>query len=236
MLRAIIIDDEEAGISTLKILADRHANLVRIVGSTLEAAEGISLIEDVKPDIVFLDISMPTMSGFELLSKLSFRNFKLIFITAHKGYAIEAIKNRAFDCLLKPIADADFKRCIDDVMAEQQKQNTNKDPNLFLEIQVKDGVIYLKQQEIVKLVAARNYTEVYMDNGTKYVASKSLREFEPRLDPGTFYRCHKSYIVNLRKVQKFVNHDGLYALISDGSMIDISKNLKDDFLVRLKNI
>jgi two-component system LytT family response regulator len=236
MLRAIIIDDEEAGINTLKVLAQRNADDIRVIAATIEANEGIGLIDDYKPDVVFLDISMPTMSGFELLSKLSFRNFKLIFTTAHRDYAIDAIKSKAFDYLLKPISDVEFSKCINEIVAGREKETVNKDSNLFLEIQVKDGIIYLKQQEIIRLKAARNYTELYMVNGIKHVASKSLGEFEPRLDINSFYRCHKSHIVNLRKVQKFVNHDGFYAMMNDGSMPDVSKSLKDDLLVRLKNI
>jgi two-component system, LytTR family, response regulator len=238
MLRTIIIDDEDAGIETLKILAGRNADIMRVVASSLNATEGIQLIEDYKPDVVFLDISMPEMSGFELLSRLSFRGFKLIFTTAHREYAFQAIKYKAFDYLLKPITDSEFRKCIEDLVHELQKTPVSyrQDPNLFIEIQVKDGVIYLKQKDIIRLEASRSYTEFHMDNGIKHIASKSLKDFETRLDDAVFYRCHKSHIINLHKVQRFINHDGLYALMSDGSMPDISKNMKDGFLDRLKTV
>src|SRR5947209_2550487 len=102
MLRAIIIDDEKSGIITLKLLIEKHCDFIRVVASSTQAEEGINLIEDYEPDIVYLDISMPVMSGFELLDKLKYKTFKLIFTTAHQEYALEAIKNKAFDYLLKP--------------------------------------------------------------------------------------------------------------------------------------
>lgn len=238
MLRAIIIDDEEAGIETLKILASRNTGSIRIVATASRPEDGIVLIEDYKPDVVFLDINMPAMSGFELLEKLSFRAFRLIFTTAHREYALQAIKNKAFDYLLKPIADADFTSCIHEMLSERNPPSlaVKQDPNLFIEIQVKDGVIFLKQKDIIRLEASRSYTALYLDNHVKYVASKNLGDFEGQLDPGTFFRCHKSHIINLHKVQKFVNHDGLFALMSDDSMPDISRTLKEALLQRLKKI
>jgi two-component system LytT family response regulator len=237
MLRAIVIDDEESGIEMVKMLALRNAAFVRVVAYTSVPEEGITLIEDYKPDVVFLDISMPTMSGFELLARLTFRNFKLIFTTAHREYALAAIKQKAYDYLLKPIDTEDFKKCIEDLYSERQAAKGAAKPNAtaVIEVQVKDGIIYIKQKEIIRLEASRSYTEFYLDNGQRHVASKSLREFEAKLDADLFYRCHKSHIINLQKVQKFINHDGFFALMSDGSMPDISKNNKDEFLELLKN-
>jgi two-component system, LytTR family, response regulator len=238
MLRAIIIDDEEAGIETLKILTERNSALIRIIATTLKAEEGITLIDDYRPDVVFLDINMPNMSGFELLDKLSFRDFKLVFTTAHREYAIAAIKNRAFDYLLKPIDDGDFKNCLEALLKTQKNiPNTSKtETPAVLEIQVKDGIIYLKQKDIVRLEASRSYTDIYMDNGVKHIASKTLKDFEQKLDHHLFFRCHKSHVVNLQKVQKFVNHDGFYAVMNDGSSPERSKAMKDIFLDRLKSI
>lgn len=238
MLRAIIIDDEESGIDTLKILVSRNSELMRVVAATQQPEEGIRLIDDYRPDVVFLDISMPTMNGFEVLNQADYKKFKLIFTTAHKEFAIEAIKSRAFDYLLKPIGSEDFKRCLEQLKKEiEQKTGVVKtESSALIEIQLKDGIQYLKQKEIIRLEASRSYTVFYMENGVRHVASRSLREFEEKLDPTWFFRCHKSHLVNLLKVQKFVNHNGFYALMSDGSLPDISKNCKDVFLERLKTI
>lgn len=238
LLRSIIIDDEEAGVDTLKIHALRNSHLVKVVASSLKAEEGIVLIEDYKPDVVFLDISMPAMNGFELLSRLSFRDFKLVFTTAHLEYALQAIKSKAFDYLLKPVADSDFRTCIENIALEFQKSQATvkNDTGILIEIPVKDGLIYLKQKDIIRLEASRSYTEFYMEDGAKHIASRSLKDFESRLDHSLFFRCHKSHIINLHKIQKFINHNGFYALMNNGSMPDVSKTVKDELLQRLRMI
>ncbi|MGL4597849.1 MAG: LytR/AlgR family response regulator transcription factor [Bacteroidia bacterium] len=237
MLRAIIIDDEKAGIELIKILASRNAGMIKIVASTQKAEEGIELIEDYKPDVVFLDINMPHLTGFELLEKLNFRNFKLIFTTAHKEYAIQAIRERVFDYLLKPIDDEAFKDSVERLYRELNVQSDTRktDAHEFIEIQVKDGILFLRQKDIVRLEASRSYTDFYMENGVKHVASKAMKDFEQKLDAHLFYRCHKSHVINLQKVQKFINADGFFALMSDGSKPLVSKVVKDDFLKRLKD-
>jgi len=208
------------------------------VASSTLPEEGIKLIDDYEPELVFLDISMPDMSGFELLARLKFRDFKLVFTTAHREYALEAIKNKAFDYLLKPIADSDLVKCLGDIIREKNDRSViiKPDEQSLIEVQVKDGIIYIRQKEIVRLEASGSYTLFYLDNGVRHVASKGLADFENRLDAAMFYRCHKSHIINLRKVQKFINSKGFFALMSDGSMTDISRNSKEVFLDRLKSI
>lgn len=239
MLRAIIIDDEKSGIVTLKILIEKIASSIRVVASTTSAEEGIILIEDYKPDIVFLDISMPIMSGFELLNKIKYKDFKLVFTTAHQEYALKAIKNKAFDYLLKPIDVDDFKTCIGNIVKFYENDSNVKNKKVessFIELSVKDGIIFIKPPEIIRLEASRSYTIFYLEGNIKHVASKNLKEFETHLDTETFYRCHNSHIVNLKKIIKFENHDGFFAQMSDGSKANVSKNCKDILLEKLKNI
>jgi two-component system, LytTR family, response regulator len=238
MLRAIIIDDEPAGINTLKLLIEKHGAEIRVVASTTEAEEGIQLIENYRPDIVFLDISMPDMSGFELLKKVEYKDFKLIFTTAHREYALQAIKNDAFDYLLKPVDVDDLKLCITKVMKEFEKDkhaSNNRSPEL-IEIASRDGILYLKQKDIVRLEASGSYTNFYLDNGVKHLASKAIKEYEMNLDAGLFFRCHNSHIINLHKVERFVNHEGFFAKMNDGTMVDISRRNKDLFLERIKSL
>jgi two-component system, LytTR family, response regulator len=239
MKRAIIIDDELAGIKTLQSFIAQYAPLVKVIGFTTHPEEGIELIENYLPDIVFLDISMPSMSGFELLDKLHFTQFKLIFTTAHEEYALQALKRRAFDYLLKPIDLDDFIRCMNEAVKEEPI-NTNilqqKSKPSMLELQVKDGIIFLKQKEIISVHASGNYTEFKLENGVHYLVSKSLKEYEHQLNPDFFFRCHHSHIVNLTKVERFVSQNGFYAKMSDGTLIDISRKNKDAFLERLKNL
>jgi two-component system LytT family response regulator len=236
MLRAVIIDDEDACIQTLQILALRCKEQIKIVGATSKAEKGIELIEDYQPDIVFLDINMPSMNGFELINRVSSQTFHLVFITAHSEYAIQAIKTKASDYLLKPVSEEDFRNCVLQIANISQKPIVGGHHNPLLEIQVKDGVIFIKQKDIIRLEASRSYTELYLQYGIKHVASKNLGDFELQLDPDIFFRCHKSHIVNLHEVRKFINHEGLFALMSDHSKPDISKSMKELFLQRLKQL
>jgi two-component system, LytTR family, response regulator len=237
MLRAVIIDDKESGIQALKMLLQNYSGFIRIVACAPEQEKGIALIEDYQPDIVFFDVSLLVASGFASLNTLNYRNFKLVFISAHRGYALEAIKHKAFDYLLTPIDNDDFKKCMHAIM-EQHKSRSNIQPAPAyeaIELLVKDGIIYIRQEHIIRLEASRSYTIFYLDNGTKQVGSKNLKEYAALLDPGLFYRCHHSHVVNLKKVIKFINHDGFFAKMSDNSLAHISKRNKDVFLEKVKS-
>lgn len=237
MKRAVIIDDEPAGIKNLQELIMRHATSIKVVGVANKPPMGIELIEDYQPDLVFLDINMPGMNGFELLEKLHFRKFKLIFTTAHEEHALKAIKLKAYDYLLKPIATDDFKLLIQSLDAEVHESETSKrERPEILELQVKDGIIFLRQKEIISVHASGNYSEFCLENGAKHLVSKSIKEYENQLDPILFFRCHHSHIINLSKVERFISHEGFFAKMTDGSQVDISRKNKDLFLERLKSL
>ncbi|MBA3682260.1 MAG: response regulator transcription factor [Bacteroidetes bacterium] len=237
MLRAIIIDDELIGINTLKVLIEKHTQGIKIVATATEPEKGITAIDDYKPEVVFLDISMPKMSGFELLEKVNHKNFKLVFTTAHQEYAIKAIKNGVYDYLLKPIDIEELKICINKILEESPlKEIQKKHTTGLIELSVKDGIIFIKPQDVIRLEASGSYTVFYLINNVKHIASKNLKEFEPMLDPNLFYRCHQSHIINLQKVEKMVSADGLFARMSDDSMPEIGKKNKEFFLEKLKNI
>ncbi len=237
MYRAIIIDDELNGLKTLKLLIEKYIPIVRVVASSINPEEGIKLIEDYKPDVLFLDISMPKMNGFELLNRLNYKGFKLIFTTAHEEYAIKAIKNKAFDYLLKPIDVDELKHCVNNLSAGiETKTESFKTNNVgIIELSVKDGIIFIKPADIIRLEASGSYTEFYLTNGTKHVASKTLKDYEAFLHPSYFYRCHISHLVNLHHVVKLVSTNGLYAKMSDESAVEVAKKNKQIFIEKLKS-
>jgi two-component system LytT family response regulator len=236
MLRAIIIDDELIGINALQVLMEKYTNGIKVVATATDPEKGISLIEDYKPEVVFLDVSMPKMNGFELLDKLQFKNFKLVFTTAHEEYAIKAIKNKAHDYLLKPIDIEELKNCVNNILIEESNPQKDKVNYNIIELAVKDGIIFIKSQDVIRLEASGSYTVFYLVNNIKHLASKNLKECEILLDPSRFYRCHQSHIINLHKVVKMVSADGLYAQMTDGSMPEIGKKNKEIFLEKLKGI
>lgn len=238
MLRAVIIDDERSGINALQLLIDKHIGTLKVVGSTTQAEQGIALIEDYHPDVVFLDISMPNLNGFALLEQLHYRDFNLVFTTAHQEYALQAIKHHAFDYLLKPVDVDELKECVSRIMAERTrpKPESRQGPVGTIGLAVKDGIIFIRHSDIIRLEASGSYTVFYLENKVKQMASKSLKEYEAQLDPTVFYRCHNSHLVNLKKVAKFVSSDGLYAQMLDGSAAEIARKNKDQFLERLKHV
>lgn len=238
MLRAVIIDDERSGIKALQLLIDKHIDNVKIVGATTDAHQGILIIEDYRPEVVFLDISMPQLNGFALLEQLHYRSFNLVFTTAHQEYAMQAIKHHAFDYLLKPVDIGELKSCIGKIVAQRENRPIENRPGFSntIGLAVKDGIIFIRHADIIRLEASGSYTVFYLENKVKQVASKSLKEYEAQLDPSVFYRCHNSHVVNLKKVAKFVNNDGLFAQMLDGSAAEIARKNKEQFLERLKNI
>lgn len=237
MLRALIIDDELMGINALKVLIEKYTTGIKVVATATDPLKGIDIIEDYKPDIVFLDVSMPTMNGFELLEKLSFKEFKLVFTTAHQEYAIKAIKNRAHDYLLKPIDIEELKICIVNILVEKTKPTQQKSLYEVIELAVKDGIIFIRPDDIIRLEASGSYTVFYLENKIKHIASKNLKESERLLlEQSYFYRCHPSHIINLKKVIKMVSSDGLFAQMTDGSMPEIGRKNKELFLNRLKSL
>jgi len=238
MLRAVIIDDEPSGINTLQLLIGKHLEQVKVVATTTRARDGISMIEDYRPEIVFLDISMPELNGFALLQQLAFRDFNLVFTTGYDQYAIQAIKHNAFDYLLKPVDADELKSCISKISGKQEKagtQSRSTHPNV-IELSVKDGIIFIRHSDIIRLEASGSYTIFYLDNKTKQVASKSLKEYEAQLNPSVFYRCHNSHLVNLKKVVKFISSNGFFAQMTDGSSAEIARKNKEQFLEKLKRV
>ena len=238
MLRAVIIDDELIGINTLKVLIEKNTHGVKVVAIATEPEKGIELIEDYKPDIVFLDINMPRINGFELLEAVKFKSFKLIFTTAYEEYAIKAIKNKAFDYLLKPIHIEELKTCIGAVLehfGKNQAAAKSQQKNI-IELSVKNGIIFIKPQEIIRLEADRSYTIFYLVNNVKHVASKSLKEYEAFLSPDLFYRCHPSHVVNLSMVSRIISDEGLFVQMNDGSKPELLRRNKQLFLEKLKSI
>jgi len=242
-LRALIIDDEQKGINSLKLVIEKFVAQVKVVAETTNSEKGIELIEDFKPEIVFLDINMPGYNGFEVLKQLNFRDFNLIFTTAHEEYAIQALRENAIDYLLKPIDADDLKQAVAKVemrIAERQKplavdsllnyltsQKQSKIP-----FNTKNRVEYIDKKEIVRLEADSNYTTVYLANNSKIVVSKTIGEYEELLcnNEHQFMRLHQSHIVNLNHVVRYLLEDGGVVVTSTNSKLPLSKSKKDEFM------
>jgi two-component system, LytTR family, response regulator len=242
-LRAIIIDDEDTGITTLKLLIEKHIPEVKVVAECNRSTEAIEVIENYKPEIVFLDISMPEMDGFEVLEKLEWRNFHLIFTTAHQEYALKALKEQAFDYLLKPVYHKELRLAIDrikDHSVQQQSASQNFDYSFLNEmnqgklnklgVASKDGVEFVDPSEIISLQSQGNYTLICFENGKEMISPKRLGEFESQLcnDTTNFMRVHHSYIINLQKVSRYLKEEEDIIMVNK-QKIPLAKSRRENF-------
>lgn len=236
MLNVILIDDEPDAIDVLKVYCNRMPELIKSVLHTCNPEDGLKLINETEADVVFLDINMPAMNGMDLLDNIydTKKKFKLIFTTAHSQYAINAIKRKAYDYLLKPINFKDFKRNIEEIFNE--KIQHSKKRKSVLEIPQNDGILFIKHEEIKYIVAEGSYSTIFTVNGKKTMISKNLKFLEDTLEWNKdFLRCHASYIVNTKFIQKLVlTKDEQKVVLDDGSGIDIGRKYKEDFIMALK--
>jgi two-component system, LytTR family, response regulator len=243
MLRAIIIDDEQKGINSIKLLIEKFISDVKVVAETTDAEKGVELIEDFMPEIVFLDIKMPHLNGFELLQKLTYRQFSLIFTTAHNEFGIQAIRNNALDYLLKPVDVEELQSAITKV--KERLASKNEVPDLSgiltelnsasaykIPFHTRDKVEYLNINDIVRLESDSNYTNVYAADGTKLMISKTLKDYEDLLCGGEnkFMRVHQSHIINMKHVVKFTKENGGTIFMKGDQALPLSKNKKEEFI------
>lgn len=245
MTSAIIVDDELAGRESLSILLNEYLPDVQVLAKAESVKTAIEQIKTLKPDIVFLDVEMPEKDGFSLISETNPADFEVIFTTAHPEYAIKAIKASAIDYLLKPIDHTELSDAVKKV--ELKKGLGNKKLETFmshiggpksqpqLAISTLEGLIFIKLSNIIFCRGDGAYTFFILKTGERIIASKNLKEFENLLCDGDFFRTHKSYIVNLAEIKKFIKNDGCYALMSNGHKVDVSKRRKEGFIHALAN-
>jgi two-component system LytT family response regulator len=236
-MEAIIIDDEKKLAESLEIMLGKINEEITCVGIAHNAMDGIKLINSLKPQVVFLDINMPQHSGFDLLEAIGDKDFIVIFTTAHEEYAIQAIKHKAFDYLLKPIDMDELKTCVQkikkEISSKKKKHPHSVDKPLQVQIPVKEGTLLIKQEEIIHIEANGSYSTIHMSNAEKHLVTKNLKAMEELLHPDLFFRCHNSHIIHLHKIKKVLKTDGLFLEMEDGSVIEVSRNKKDELLGRL---
>ncbi len=242
MISVIVIDDEAKGRLALreKILA--YCPQIKILAEATNGQEALMLIQHHKPQLIFLDIEMPRMNGFEMLNELPEKNFHIIFTTAYDQYAIKAIKYAAFDYLLKPIDIEELRTAVSKIDT-RENSHTKKQVELLnqnlhgakkqlskLAIPTLDGLLFYDLSDIVHLEANSNYTNIYLSNKTKITASKTLKEFEELLPEEIFFRTHHSHLINLNYIKRYIKGDGGQIELQNGAFIDVSRRKKEEFL------
>lgn len=249
MVKAIIVEDEVKGLNNLKNLLAQHCEEVEIIGEAGSVEEGIELFSDpvVRPDVAFLDISLPDGLVFQLLNKLQPVSFEVIFVTAYEEYAIKACEYSSIGYIVKPI-DPDLLK--DAVARIRQRRDGQMDkrleifnhafhnPNAFTKMSISalDGVYFVNIRDIVRFEAEDNYTHIYMNNGDRITASKTIKSYEDLLAPFNFYRVHKRHVINLNYMRKFVKGDGGYLIMDDDIKIEVSRRRRPAFMEQMRRL
>ncbi|MBC7863577.1 MAG: response regulator [Bacteroidia bacterium] len=235
MINAVIIDDEQAARTALQTIIKEYCKDVHIAGTAASAIEGLKLIQQQSPDLVFLDIEMPMGSGFDLLELSMERNYKVVFTTAHQQYALKAIKNSAADYLLKPIDIDELIETVEKIkkILDKEKEQNSK-TNYKLKLSGQKETILVSPLEVVYVEADGRYSTVHLLSGEKHVVSRNIGEFEEELTSHGFFRVHKSYLVNCKHVAKINSADGGFVEMNNKTEIEISKRKKAEFLKLLK--
>ncbi len=246
MIKALIIDDEKHCIITLEHLLSQIEN-VTVVATTQDSTLSKKLIEQHQPDIVFLDIEMPEMNGFDVINQFETLPFKVIFTTAYDQYALKALRMNALDYLLKPIAKNDITIALEKYQNKEMEISKDQIQNLHLfnngkmqdtiALSTQQGLLFVKIDDIMYLEASSCYTFIVMNDKTKHLASKTMGTFEEVLnDNPLFFRTHKSHIVNLKFIKQYIRGEGGELIMQDGNNIALSRNRKQEFLNLFKKV
>ena len=229
-IRSLIVDDEESCRETLRIFLEEYCQDVEIIGSVDTIEEAYRQIMIKKPELVFLDVSIPPSDGFELLRRFQKFNFEVIFTTAFNQYAIQAIRFSAADYLLKPIDPVELVAAIDRV-SEKQKMNTeSKQTPVKLVLYSDKSYFFVDPDMILHLELQSRKIAIYLKDNKKYEVSKSIQEMEDVLD-GNFFRCHKSFIINLNEIKEYVpdKHGGC-VILTNNKIIPVAERRREAFL------
>lgn len=247
-INAIIVDDEQKSRSSLRKLLSDFCTEVNVVAEAADINEAQTWIEQLKPQLVFLDVEMPYGTGFDLLERLSDIDFEVIFITAYSQYAIEAFKYASIDYLLKPVdidtlgraverakerliskqTIADYKKLL-----QQVQHQTDGDKRIHLSAVKEQHLV--KCNEIICCVADGSYTNVYMTGGRKFYSSRNLKQFVEELPSSIFYRVHNGHLVNMNHIKKIIRGHGGSVVMTDGRELEIAVRRKEDFLTVIKS-
>jgi two-component system LytT family response regulator len=246
MIRAIIIDDEIHCRKTLGMLLKEYCPDVQVIEQCGDAESGLAAIPRHKPHVVFLDIEMPNMNGFEMLEKLPEINFEIIFTTGYDQYAIRAIRFSALDYLLKPVEREELQRAVQKVsqrlqspLPQQleillQKIHQPGSPVQRIALPTMEGLQMVAVNSIISCASDSNYTVFFLKNKQKLIVSRPLKEIEEMLEEYSFLRVHNSYLVSLNEIDKYVKGEGGYLVMTDGSSIDVSRSKKETLLNKLR--
>lgn len=248
-LKAIIVDDEANAREKLAMLVkEDFADIIDLCAVCRDGNEALAAIALHKPDLVFLDVEMPRLSGFDVLRKAGKPAFEVIFTTAYDHYAIKAIKFAAIDYLLKPIDVDQLKEAVARVHEKRGAQGADaRVPQLMehtrpgaqlntLSVPSQDGFVVVKLEDIIWLEASNFYTVLHLRGGRQLVATRTLKDFEELLSGTDFHRIHRGHMINLGHLERYIKGSGGQVVMAGGRTLDVSRTQKDDLLARMGRV
>jgi two-component system, LytTR family, response regulator len=255
-IKALVIDDELHARENLKLLITEFCKGVEVIGEACGKTEAIEVINKTTPDVIFLDIRMPSgAEGFELLDAIPNKTFQVIFVTAFKDYAIKAFNANAIHYLLKPVDIEELISAVEKIKAnktaieesseqyadyfkrlEQLTVNLSESKSSKITINHSKGIKIIGDNTIVRLQAEGNCSRLFFTDGSTYLDTRTLKTYESLLDASKFFRVHKSDIINLDFLSEYSNQDGNFAIMNNGDTISISRSKVNVFIDRIKNI
>lgn len=237
-LKAIIVDDELYGRENLKKIIENFCHEIEILGCADSVVNAKELVNMCTPDVVFLDINMPVLDGFDFLNEYSNRNFMVVFVSAHEEFGINAVKVGAIDYLLKPINIKELKQTVKNLLSLKSKQIN------VVTVQATDKIILptphgfnlLSFDDLIRFEADGCYTKVVIVGGKNKIISHTLKDFEELLPGELFFRIHKSHLINLKHIKEYSKVSGNYVTMTDGSKVEISRRKAPEFILRIKEV
>lgn len=242
---AILIDDEPKALAILKNKIERFCTNVNIIAETQNPEEALKLIEKKQPQLVFLDIAMPQMSGFDLLAKIPNPNFEIIFVTAFDDYAIDAINHCAIGYLVKPVDNKTLIATVIKAVQNIEEKTALEKNKLLIEnigvqtfqkkkivIPSQDGLEFVEISNIVSCEGVDGYTKINLFKGKPILSSNSIGHFHKLLNAQDFYLIHKSYLINLNYIEKYLNEG--YVVLSNQQKLPVSRHRRNDFVNKFK--
>lgn len=249
MITAVIIDDEALARESLLSMLKLFCPSIEVVGQAHDVKSGVKLINDVRPDVAFLDVQMPDGSGFDLLMKFDSISFKFVFITAYQEYAIKAFKFSAIDYILKPVDPTDLINAIEKLSETIREEDTNHKFKTFLDniktnknnpqkilLKTLDALVVADVNSIVRCESQSNYTIFYFTDRPKIMVSKTLKDFDDMLSDSGFFRVHQSHLVNLNFVKKYNRFPESHVVLNNDEHIPVAVRKRDVLKELLKNM
>lgn len=245
-IKAVIIDDEQHSLETTDIMVRKYCPGVLVIGLADSPEKGISIIEALKPDLVFLDVAMPRMNGFEMLQHLSYRDFCLVFTTAYDDYAIQAFKVNAIDYLLKPFEPDELVQAVEKARVKLEEALHFSQIDLILQqlgamgirknklaLPVEGRLSMLEFDSIIYCESDGNYTVLHLHGMKNIMVSRTLKDIEGMLPHPPFLRIHNSYVINLNHVVEYIRGDGGDVVLTNNILLRVARSRKNDLIEAL---